>query len=191
MLSTPAQLLGRIAVGDREAFGTFYDLFAPGVFGLILRLVRTRADADAVLQETFHQLWDQAARYDPARSAPDVWVFMIARARALVHAGCPAGPGLATSERAIEGSPDLLARGEREPIRLAYFHGLTYHEIARRLQLPHGAIMTRIHREMLRLSDRLPAEEEMIHDSDAAGDAVGIASRPPRVAAPTCASIRG
>src|SRR5579885_2433377 len=83
MTATDQELLGRIAARDREAFAAFYDRYAPRAFGLILRVLRNRTDAEDVLQEAFLQVWNQAGRFDPARAAPDVWVLLIARSRAV------------------------------------------------------------------------------------------------------------
>ena len=84
-------LLGRTAARDRTAFAALYDRYAPRAFGLILRILRNRTDAEDVLQETFLQVWAQAARFDPNRSAPDVWLLLIARSRADAGGGLSAG----------------------------------------------------------------------------------------------------
>src|SRR5436853_6983112 len=83
MAATDLELINRIAGRDRDAFSHFYNRYAPRAFGLILRVVRNRTDAEDVLQEAFLQVWKQAERFDPLRSAPDVWVLMIARSRAV------------------------------------------------------------------------------------------------------------
>ena len=81
--ATDADLIGRIADDrDAAAFAVLYDRFAPRAFGLLIRVLRNRPDAEDVLQETFLQVWNQAARFDPARSVPLGWVLMIARSRA-------------------------------------------------------------------------------------------------------------
>src|SRR5215471_14165696 len=64
-----AGLLARIARGDREAFGRFYDAFAGLALGLIRRILRDPAAAEEVLQEVFWQIWREAARYDPRRGS--------------------------------------------------------------------------------------------------------------------------
>ena len=64
-------LVRRMAAGDREAFGAFYDRYAPLVFPLIVRIVRDRSDAADVLQEVFWEAWQGAPTYDPARGTPE------------------------------------------------------------------------------------------------------------------------
>ena len=60
MTPTDGELMGRVAVGDRGAFGTLYDRLAARVFGLLLRLLRNHGDAEDVLQETFLRVWELA-----------------------------------------------------------------------------------------------------------------------------------
>ena len=78
-----AGLLARIAQGDREAFGRFYDAFAGLALGLIRRILRDPAASEEVLQEVFWQIWQEAARYDPHRGSPEAWVVMRAKTRAI------------------------------------------------------------------------------------------------------------
>src|SRR5262244_4264465 len=79
----PAGLLARIAQGDREAFGRFYDAFAGLALGLIRRILRDPAASEEVLQEVFWQIWQDAGRYDPGRGSPEAWLVMGAKTRAI------------------------------------------------------------------------------------------------------------
>src|SRR5262245_40114045 len=83
MGTSDRELLGRIAAGDREAFAALYDRYAARVLGLLVQIVRDRDEAEDLLQVTFAEVWQRAASYDPARSRPEVWLFLIARSRAL------------------------------------------------------------------------------------------------------------
>ena len=78
-----AGLLARIAQGDREAFGRFYDAFAGLALGLIRRILRDPAAAEEVLQEVFWQIWREAALYDPRRGSPEAWLIVRAKTRAI------------------------------------------------------------------------------------------------------------
>lgn len=71
------QLLARAIGGDRTAFTTLYDRHAAGVFGYALRIVRDRAAAEDVVQETFVGLLG-GRRYD-ARRPFTSWLLAIAR----------------------------------------------------------------------------------------------------------------
>ncbi len=95
------QLIARVASGDRAAFSQLYDRHAPRVLGLLVRSLRHRADAEDVLQETFHQIWRSANQYSANRSSPEVWVTLIARSRAVgfCAAETPRRDGLAHTGR--------------------------------------------------------------------------------------------
>src|SRR5688572_11123963 len=59
-----AELIRRMAAGDRQALAPFYDRYAPLTYPLVLRIVRDRADAADVLQDVFWEAWLNAGRYD-------------------------------------------------------------------------------------------------------------------------------
>ena len=178
MRISDAELLQKIASArDPEAFAEFYDRFAARVYGLLLKLLRNRTDADDVLQEAFIQVWNQAGRFDPVRSVPEGWVLMLARSRALDRlrkrptTSTTAIPEAATS---IEPSAALLhdeaatalhagladlPKEQRELIGLAFFEGFTHEQIAKSMQLPLGTVKTRIRLGMMRLRERFREKE--------------------------------
>lgn len=168
------ELMTRVAARDRDAFAELYDRFAPQVFGLALHFLNIHGDAEDVLQETFLQVWDQAHRFDPARSPPDGWVLMIARSRAVdrLRQRPAAGPvsdvpdpsasGRTGAEQErreeagrVSAALETLPEEQRTAIRLAFFGGMTHEQIAGRLGVPLGTVKTRIRLGMLRLRDRL------------------------------------
>ena len=166
-----------MATGDRDAFAQFYDRYAPLVFPFILRIVRARADAADVLQDTFWEAWRGAYAYDPARGTPEAWIVIRARARALDRvraerrrgetfvpplddsvAGAAPEPGGDAAERAenrllATRALAMLPEAQREVIELAYYAGLTQSEIAERLEQPLGTVKTRIRLALARLRD--------------------------------------
>jgi RNA polymerase sigma-70 factor (ECF subfamily) len=172
---TDADLIARIASDrDAAAFAALYDRLGPRVFGLLLKVLRNRADAEDVLQEAFLQVWNQAARFDPARSVPLGWVLMIARSRAtdrlrkksavtaesppeVPHTPDPAA-GLQATETAgrMGAALESLPADQAGPIRLAFFDGLTHEGIAVKLGIPLGTVKTRIRLGMARLRERFP-----------------------------------
>ncbi|MCM3877738.1 MAG: sigma-70 family RNA polymerase sigma factor [Thermoanaerobaculia bacterium] len=166
-MSTPAdpELFARIAAGDREAFGAFYDRHAPVLFGFCVRILKDARDAEDVLQETFVQAWRDAGRFDPSRASVKTWLFTIARSRALdrwrsrrsVEQRFPAAGGEVLDRAgAGDGGQDAaamrayvgrclgkLSENEQAVLRLAYFDGYTQEEIAVRLNEPLGTVKSR------------------------------------------------
>jgi RNA polymerase sigma-70 factor (ECF subfamily) len=78
-----AQLLARVALGDRAAFAGLYKAVSAQLLGVILRIQRDRGQAEDVLQEVFVAVWRAAQGYDAARAQPMTWLTSIARHRAI------------------------------------------------------------------------------------------------------------
>ena len=74
-----AKLIGRIAEGDRGAFGQLFEHFAPRVKGLMLKAGASRDDAEEIAQETLLAVWRKAAQFDPASAGASAWIYTIAR----------------------------------------------------------------------------------------------------------------
>ena len=77
------ELLVRVGRGDEQAFAQVYDELGASVFGLARRVIRDPARAEEVAQEVFIQVWQSAARYDPARGNAKSWVLTLAHRRAV------------------------------------------------------------------------------------------------------------
>lgn len=162
-------LLERIAAGEQAALGQLYDIFAPLVNGLALRIVRDTGDAEDVVQEVFVQVWRQASRYDAARGTPEAWLCTMARTRALdrlrrrasrredTEDQAPAPTDVPRNEErlAVREALQALSTDQRRALELAYYEGLTQTEIAARLGEPLGTVKTRIRSAMIRLRDAL------------------------------------
>jgi len=165
-----AAALHRLAQGDARALAEFYDAHAGLAYGLALRVLRDRSDAEDAVQEAFVQVWRQADRYDPARGSPQAWLCAIVRTRALdrlrrrlarreqeeapepaASAGAPDREGVLAVRKALQ----ALSADQRRALELAYYEGLTQTEIARRLDQPLGTIKTRIRTAMIRLREEL------------------------------------
>ena len=175
-----AVLLQAVARRDEAAFAELYDRLSRPVFSLIVRVLRSRAEAEEVLQEAFWQIWERAPDYRVELGSAFCWIVTIARRKAIdrVRANArhlqrieeaqglrtdddvvaPAGlDTLAADERgaAVRVALARLSVEERRPIALAFFDGLTHDEIAEVLEAPVGTIKARIRRGMLKLKPAL------------------------------------
>jgi RNA polymerase sigma factor (sigma-70 family) len=74
-----AAALARVALGDRAAFATLYELCSAQLFGVILHINADRAQAEDVLQDCFVSIWRAARSFDAARAQPMPWLTSIAR----------------------------------------------------------------------------------------------------------------
>ncbi len=170
--------LARIPAGDRAALQTVYRLTSAKLFGVALRILGERSDAEDVLQEVYLTIWRKAADFDPIRASPMTWMIAIARNRAIdrlraskttrrmdpiddaneiADSAPSATDALETSEdnARLHGCLDGLAQDERAALRGAFFDGNTYEELARRLSVPLGTMKSRIRRAMMKLKSCL------------------------------------
>src|SRR5438309_10491594 len=76
-------LVERVAKGDSAALKSLYDRCSGLALAIALRILRSRTDAEEVLQETFLQIWKRARDYDASRGGVEAWVVTIARTRAI------------------------------------------------------------------------------------------------------------
>ena len=169
-------LLERIARRDEAAVGELYDRHNRLLFGLILRILRDRAEAEEILQEVFIQVWTRVETYNAALGSPAAWLVRIARNRAIdrlranavrIRAVDGAPPPLhlpstpeetasfSEQQRAVTRALASLPAEQRVLIEQAYFLGLTQSELAERFRLPLGTVKTRIRTAMLALREQL------------------------------------
>ena len=73
------QLLAEVARGNKSAFARLYGLTHAKLLGVALRILRDRALAEDVLQESYLKVWRHAASYDPAIASPMTWMATIVR----------------------------------------------------------------------------------------------------------------
>jgi RNA polymerase sigma-70 factor (ECF subfamily) len=172
-----ASLLSRSALGDRAAFADLYTSTRSKLFAVSLRIVRERSIAEEVLQDSFVSIWNHAADYAQAKSAPSTWMTAIVRNRSLDVLRRPreeadADESLTATLIDESASPEreAEARGEahslreclqeldpeqRQSIALAFYHGLSHSELADHLRRPLGTVKTHIRRGLARLKECL------------------------------------
>jgi RNA polymerase sigma-70 factor (ECF subfamily) len=176
------ELLQRIGARDPDALGELYDRHARLLFGLILRILRSRPEAEEVLQEVFVQIWTKVDAYSPTIGAPLAWLVRIARNRAIdrlranqvrdrtLQALTPEpSPPYATragaqsvEQLAVLRALSSLSPEQRDLIELAYFEGLTHAELAERFGLPLGTVKTRVRNGLLALRRDLGAPAQTL-----------------------------
>ena len=169
-------LIRRIARRDAEAFEILYRRYARSVFGLALRRLGDRMNAEDAVQETFAAIWRSARTYKPDRGAGAPWLYAVAR-NAIVDRSRgrsePPGEGPeipsddpTPAERAeasytawrVHRALEALAQNEREVIELAYYGGLSQSEVADFLNIPLGTVKTRTRAGLGHLADLLEGE---------------------------------
>lgn len=176
-----ADLVARVALGDRQAFRRLYDATAPSLLGVALRLLRDRGRAEDVIQEAFVSVWHRAGGFRASASAPMTWLTAIVRNRALdtlrsdarhdadplvddedededaareVEDDRPEPLGLLTQAAdalAVRACLEAIDGSQRQCLALAYYHGLTHAEMAAHLGSPIGSVKMWLRRGLEKL----------------------------------------
>ena len=167
-----AAALARVAGGDRAALRMVYQDTSAKLFGVCLRILKDRSEAEDVLQDVYVTVWRKAATFDPGRASPITWLVAIARNRAIDRLRAVGGrlepieaadavsdPAPAAVERVeLAQQHQRLTRclGELDArqasaIRAAFLDGATYEELAARMNVPLGTMKSWIRRGLLKL----------------------------------------
>lgn len=175
MTQADADLLRAIAQGDEAALAQIYDRYAPTLFGIMLRILHSRAEAEDVLQEVFLQVWQHASQFDEERGRPFTWLATIAHSRAIdrlraldsrqrtwtkaavereeEHADATDDLLRVEQTEVVRRALDEIPEGQKRVLLLAYFEGLTQSEIAARLEEPLGTVKTRMRSGLIKLRE--------------------------------------
>ena len=176
-----ADALVRTGAEDRAAFREVYVLTSAKLFGICLMICGDRRAAEDVLQDVYLKIWRCAGAWEPGRGSAIAWLAAIARNRSidwrrsqmLRRAGSlddapdipDTSPCAETRLLSAEMS-ELLSKylgtidpRAREAIGAAFFHGLTYAELAARDGVPLGTMKSLIRRGLARLKDQFEVTE--------------------------------
>jgi len=176
------ELLKAIAAKDEAALAQLYDRYRVILFGLLMRILNNREEAEDVLQEVFLQVWRKAADFDETRGRPFTWLVTLGRSRGIDRLRMLAARDRATEasardtfEETSDAATDAFRSEQRglvsnalaqlpdeqqRPLMLAYFDGLTQSEIATRLGTPLGTVKTRMRTGLMKLRELLAGQDE-------------------------------
>src|ERR1700687_3178755 len=155
--------LARVAGGDRAALQIVYQDTSAKLFGVCLRILNDRSEAEDVLQDVYVTVWRKAATFDPGRASPITWMVAIARNRAIDRLRATAVSRrmepieaadavsyrarvaverveLAQQHRRLAGCLEELEARHSSAIRAAFLDGATYEELAARMSVPLGTM---------------------------------------------------
>lgn len=176
------EFLKAVARGDEQALAQLYDRYRGILFGLLMRILNSREEAEDVLQEVFLQVWRRAGDFDEKRGRPFTWLVTLARSRGIdrlrslgARDRVAQASARETSDEISDAASDTFRSEQRElvtralallpeeqqgPLTLAYFDGLTQSEIAAKLGAPLGTVKTRMRAGMIKLRELLSGKHE-------------------------------
>ncbi len=169
-------LLTRIAAGDRQAFEVFARATTPFVHGRVSKIIWDTGVAEDATQAVLLKVWTHAGRFSEGRGNAFAWLTTICRNTAIDHLRSEdrirridavaekvaetqtPSDGVLTEtihredQREIYAALSMLNPSQQNAIKLAYFEGLTYVEVAEQLGEPEGTVKARIRRGMIQLA---------------------------------------
>jgi RNA polymerase sigma-70 factor (ECF subfamily) len=170
------KLIVRTSMKDRAAFDVLYRQTSAKLFGVCLRVLNDRGEAEEALQEVFVKVWTKADRFAVSELSPISWLVAIARNHAIDRirarrkpavdidaaldiADPSPGPEMmavlgAESER-IYKCLEELEKDRAAAVQEAYLKGDSYAELAERYAVPLNTIRTWLRRSLLKLRECL------------------------------------
>lgn len=180
--SDDSDLLGGLASGNQASLAALYDRYGNAALGLAFKVCGNRAIAEDIVQEAFLALWQKPDSFDARRGSAGSFLMGIVhhkavdavRREASVHRreeNFAAEPQESSEDEVVEAAwvamrkskvraaLALLSDVQREALELAYLQGLTYSDVAARLDIPLGTAKTRMRDGMIRMRTLLAQSE--------------------------------
>lgn len=174
-----ADLVARMARGDQSALAALYDLHAPRMLAVAMRVLGNRTEAEDIVHDVFLEAWKAAAKYDRRRASVRTWLVVRLRSRCIdrvrAHKVRRDAPEEAQPRPQPIGGPDAmvaaaeaprlhaalggLPENQREVLDLLYVRGLSSSEAAKQLEIPVGTVKSRVRLAMRQLRATLAQAE--------------------------------
>lgn len=170
------KMIGKIALGDRNALAALYDATSGKLFSVCFRVLKNRLEAEDAVQDVYLRIWDKADRFAVTGHSPMTWLITVARnlsidrlrtkkanhvdldsAGELVETRPgPEATSIAASEsRRISACFDELPPDRADAVRAAYLDGVTYQALADRFDVPLNTMRTWLRRSLISLKECL------------------------------------
>ena len=158
------EIIAFLSKGDRRAIDLAYEHYGNAIYGIVIRVVKSKEVAEEVLQDVFVKIWKNAKRYNKSKGRLFTWFANIARNASIdsIRTARTKREGKTTSienfvNENIYGTSEIkvediglkkiinsLDPKHRQLVDMAYFQGYTHSELAKELSLPIGTVKSRI-----------------------------------------------
>mgnify|MGYP001152326366 FL=1 len=170
------KLIVRTSMKDRTAFDLLYRQTSAKLFGVCLRVLNDRGEAEDALQEVYVKIWTKADRFAVSDLSPISWLVAIARNHSIdrirarrrpaadietvldvadptpgPEAAAVSGDEAGQIHRCLEELEDDRAGA----VRGAYLKGESYAELAERYKVPLNTMRTWLRRSLMKLRECL------------------------------------
>lgn len=161
---------------DLKGLELLYTRYSRLVFGIALRILNDKSEAEEVVQEAFLSLYEKATLFDPAKGSAKGWLVQVAFSRArdrrslLLRRGFYSGTDIESLDDTLQEHSDIehevgiridfshlltafedLTEMQQKTLELFYFQGLELREISQRLNEPLGNVRHHFYRGLERL----------------------------------------
>ncbi len=169
-----SKLVVRVAMKDRAAFDMLYRHTSAKLFGVCLRVLGNRAEAEEALQDVYVKIWTKADRFAVSELSPISWLVAVARNHSIDRLRSRRGPAADIEEASEIADPQpgpednvaaasemtkverCLAELEADrgsAVRAAYVDGDSYADLAARFGIPLNTMRTWLRRSLIRLRE--------------------------------------
>ena len=166
------ELIALCGLKNRAAFVQLYHQTSAKLFGVVLRILKNRSDAEDALQEVYVKIWNNADKFAGDHYSPMSWLIVVARNHAIdiIRARKPGSadidevPDLSDDRKTPEEEVINASEGERinnclseldqqkaDAVRGAYVEGYSYEELAERYSVPLNTMRTWLRRSLISL----------------------------------------
>ena len=177
-------LLVKISSGDREFLAQLFRRYARTIFAIGRRILRDAGEAEDLVQEVFLYLHKKCGLYDPSKGPARSWLIQVAYTQALLRRRKLKSHGhyeLSNAEKGVEVQAcgadydktceglfgrngwkavlNNLSDAQREILRLHFFEGYTFAEIAEKIPIPYASVRNCYYRALERIRRHVCDEE--------------------------------
>ena len=180
-------LLAKVSAGERDALALLFRRYAQLVRNVGQRILRDRSEADDLIQEVFLYIHRKSGLFDSAKGSARSWIVQVAYTQAFLRRRLLKSHGFYVSaiadrasesdlqaysgaeyDQSVEGlfgrnswhkALETLSEEQRETLRLHFFEGYTFAEIAEKLNQTHTNVRHHHYRGLEKLRKQLGEDE--------------------------------
>ena len=172
------QVVTLLKQGDKKAVSIAYQNYADALFGIIVRIVKSKEIAEEVLQDTFVKIWGNASKFDESKGRLFTWFANIARNSAIdmvrsakyrnlqktdsldnpVYTNVDPNTNMEIKDAGLEKVINSMDEKYRLIIDKLYFEGYSHSELSKELGIPLGTVKSRLRLAIKELRQKLDGD---------------------------------